>query len=144
MVNLSSFIFAHAKRSPDRIALVYDGERISYREFARRIKILAGWLTARGLGRDDVVAVLMKNSAAFLEIAFAVSHIGGVFLPINFRLAGDEVRYVVENSGAKLLLVDDELVANASGAPAVAIDERAQRDATVLCGEHGRPKVLRA
>ena len=42
---------------------------------------------SRGIGAGDVVAVLMKNSAAFLELVFATSHIGAVFLPINFRLS---------------------------------------------------------
>ena len=46
-----------------------------------------GWLASRGIGAGDVVAVLMKNSAAFLELVFATSHIGAVFLPINFRLS---------------------------------------------------------
>ena len=55
-----------------------------------------------GSAPNDVVAVLMKNSAAFLDIAFATSHIGAIFLPINYRLAPDEVDYIVENSGARL------------------------------------------
>ena len=53
----------------------------------------------------------MKNSAAFLELAFAVSHLGAVFLPINFRLAADEVRYIAESAGAKLLFADAEFAA---------------------------------
>jgi fatty-acyl-CoA synthase len=134
MVNLSAFILAHARRSPDRVGLVYAGQQISYAEFARRIGVVAGWLESRGIGEGDVVAALMKNSAAFLEVAFAVSHIGAVFLPINFRLAGDEVGYIVENSGAKLLFVDDALAANArGGAAVVALDERAQRDCASYC-----------
>ena len=55
-----------------------------------RIGQTAGYLAAQDIGADDVVAVMMKNSAAFLELAFAASHLGAVFLPINFRLAADE------------------------------------------------------
>ena len=62
----------------------------------------AGWLAAQGIGAGDVVAVLMKNSAAFLELVFATSHLGAVFLPINFRLSADEVGYIVGNAGAQL------------------------------------------
>ena len=108
MINLSSFIAFHARRTPDRCALKYRGEEISYATFDRRIGIVGGWLTSRGIGADDVVAVLMKNSTAFLEIAFAVSHIGAVFLPINYRLSADEVGYIVGNSGARLLIADEE------------------------------------
>ena len=61
------------------------------------------------MAKGDVVAVLMKNSAAFVEIAIAVGHVGAVFLPINYRLSADEVRYIVENSGARLLIADQEL-----------------------------------
>jgi len=134
MVNLSSFVLAHALRTPERIALVYGADRITYQEFARRIVTIGGWLEARGIGENDVVAVLMKNSAAFLELAFAVSHIGAIFLPINFRLAGDEVTYILENADAKLLFVDDALKLNAKGAKALEIvDATAQRDASTLC-----------
>ena len=127
MINLSSFIAFHAKRTPDRCALKYRGEDISYAAFEYRIRHVAGWLAARGIGPDDVVAVLMKNSTAFLELVFAVSHIGAVLLPINYRLSADEVGYIVGNSGARLLIADEELASIATGgAPVVLLDERAQ------------------
>src|SRR6201996_4930080 len=128
MINLSSFIAFHARRTPDRVALRYGGADISYAAFDDRIRKVAGWLASRGIGADDVVAALMKNSAAFLELVFAASHIGAVFLPINYRLSADEVGYIVGNSGAKLLVVDEELSTSAatSAAPAVLLDEAAQ------------------
>jgi fatty-acyl-CoA synthase len=131
MINLSSFIAFHAKRTPDRCALKYAGEDISYAAFDDRIRRAAGWLASRGIGADDVVAVLMKNSAAFLELVFAASHIGAVFLPINYRLSADEVGYIVGNSGARLLIADEELASIAAGdAPIVLLDETAQGSIT--------------
>jgi fatty-acyl-CoA synthase len=133
MINLSSFIAFHARRTPARCALKYRGEEISYATFDRRIGIVGGWLISRGIRADDVVAVLMKNSTAFLEIAFAVSHIGAVFLPINYRLSADEVGYIVGNSGARLLVADEEFAdIAADGAPVVLLDEAAQSSATNL------------
>jgi fatty-acyl-CoA synthase len=127
MINLSSFIAFHARRTPDRCALKYRGEDVSYATFDDRIRRVAGWLVSHGIGADDVVAVLMKNSAAFLELVFAASHIGAVFLPINYRLSADEVGYIVGNSGAGLLIADEELAATAAGdAPVVLLDETAQ------------------
>src|SRR5438105_5817326 len=124
MTNLSSFIAFHARRTPGRCALKYRGEEISYAAFDARIRRTAGWLAARGIGRGDVVAVLMKNSAAFLELVFAASHIGAVFLPINYRLSADEVGYIVGNSGARILIADNELAGIATGdAPVVLLDE---------------------
>jgi len=102
MVNLSSFIRYHATRTPDRLAIVYKDQRVTFAELLARIEKTAGFLAAHGIGPDDVVAVLMKNSIAFLEIAFAVGHIGAVFLPINFRLAADEVEYIAANNRAGL------------------------------------------
>ena len=127
MINLSSFIAFHARQTPDRCALKYRGEDVSYAEFDARIRRVGGWLASRGIGPGDVVAVLMKNSAAFLEFAFATSHIGAVFLPINYRLAADEVGYIVGNSGARILIADEELAdIAAGGAPVVLLDEAAQ------------------
>lgn len=135
MINLSSFIAFHARRSPERCALTYGGATISYAAFYDRILKVAGWLASRGIGAGDVVAVLMKNSAAFLDIAFATSHVGAVFLPINFRLSADEVAYIVENSGARLLIADDELEASAGTGgpvPRVLLDEALQANAARL------------
>src|SRR3954452_53181 len=133
MINLSSFIAFHARRTPSRCALKYRGQEISYASFDHRLRTVAGWLASSGIGPDDVVAVLMKNSTAFLEIAFAASHIGALFLPINYRLAADEVAYIVQNSGARILLADEELSASAAGCePIVLLDEAAQSNATCL------------
>jgi acyl-CoA synthetase (AMP-forming)/AMP-acid ligase II len=137
MVNLSSFIRFHAARSPERIAVVFQDQRISYAELMRRIERTAGYLAAQGIGPDDVVAVMMKNSVAFLEIAFATSHLGAVFLPINFRLAADEVEYIAANAGAKLVLADAEFAAAVANLPAtVLLDDAAQADTTTLSGKY--------
>ena len=133
MIDPSSFIAFHARQTPERCALKYRGEEISYAAFHSRIQTVGGWLASRGIGPDDVVAVLMKNSPAFLDIAFAASHIGAIFLPINFRLASDEIAYIVENSGARLLIADEEFRASAAGpAPIVLVDVTAQSNATRL------------
>jgi len=129
MIGLSSFIRFHAARTPDRPAIAFAGEHVTYAELMRRIEVAAGWLAARGIGPGDVVALLMKNSPAFIELTFAASHLGAVSLPINYRLARDEVGYILENSGAKLLLCDIEFAATVQGlAEIVPIDEPAQRD----------------
>ncbi len=133
MINLSSFIAFHARRTPDRCALKYRGEDVCYAEFDLRIRQVGGWLASRGIAPGNVVAVLMKNSTAFLELVFATSHIGAVFLPINYRLSADEVGYIVGNSGARLLVADDEFAAIATGgAPVVLLDEVAQSSITNL------------
>ncbi|MCR4522210.1 AMP-binding protein [Bosea sp. 47.2.35] len=133
MINLSSFIDFHASRTPERTAIVFGEARISYAALSGRVARTGGWLRERDIGEGDVVAVLMKNSAAFIEIAIAVGYIGAVFLPINFRLSADEVGYIVGNSEAKLLIADEELAAGAALAGnVVLLDVAAQSDSTRL------------
>src|SRR3954470_1594398 len=133
MINLSSFIAFHARQAPQRCALKYRGEEIGYAAFDERIRRVGGWLARRGIGADDVIAVLMKNSAAFLDIAFATSHIGAVFLPINYRPASDEIAYIVENAGARILSAAEDFPMSAAGpAPVVMVNEAAQSNAARL------------
>jgi fatty-acyl-CoA synthase len=144
MINLSSFIAFHARRTPDRPALKYRGEEISYATFDLRVRVVAGWLAEQGIGEGEVVAVLMKNSAAFLELVFATSHLGAIFLPINFRLSRDEVCYIAGNAGARLLIADEELAANAAGAKIAVLNEAAQQTVTLITsGARPAPMQIR-
>jgi len=143
MINLSSFIRFHALRTPDRLAVIYEEQRVTYAEFLRRIEITGAALNARGIGPGDVVAVVMKNSAAFLEIAFAASHIGAVFLPVNFRLAAEEVAYIIGNAEAKLLVADAEFERVAIGSvPVVLLDEAAQSNSTRIAASGTAPAAM--
>jgi fatty-acyl-CoA synthase len=133
MVALSSFIRFHAQRTPERVAVLYGDDRVSYKDLMRRIETTAGWLAELGIGPTDVVAFLMKNSPAFLELTLAISHLGAVALPINYRLAADEVGYILDNAGARLLICDAELLAATPGTlRVVAVDCAAQRNSTRL------------
>jgi fatty-acyl-CoA synthase len=145
MIALSSFIRFHARRAPRRPALVYGDDRIGYGELLQRIEAGAGWLAARGIGPGDVVALLMKNSPAFVELTFAASHIGAVSLPINYRLAADEVGHIVDDAGARLILCDEELAAVVSLLPnVVPVDARAQRDSRRLVPAAPGPAIAHA
>ncbi|MDB4273670.1 AMP-binding protein, partial [bacterium] len=146
MVNLSAIIRFHALRTPDRLALVYEGQRISYGELLDRIGKTARVLASKGIGENDIVAVFMKNSAAFLELCFAASHVGAVFLPINFRLSGEECAFIAGHAGAKLLIADEEFSGLVAGIPdVVLLDEAAQKDMRSLFAEAmpAAPMVVR-
>ena len=129
MTALTSAIRYHALQAPDRVALVYGGARITYGALLERAERIAGLLAQRGIGKGDVVALLMKNSAAFIELALGVSHAGAVLLPLNFRLAAEETGYILAHAGARLLFVDDELEpATAGFEPRIRVDRDAQAD----------------
>ncbi len=132
MVALSDSVAWWARTEPQRTALVYDGQRVSYGELQRRVASGAGLLADRGVKPGQVVALLMKNSAAFIELALAVSHAGAVLLPVNYRLGAEEVAYIVGHAGAVLMFVDEELQASAGGCEVVVVDAAAQADSSRL------------
>ena len=82
---------------------------VGYREVARRGRAFQAGLDALGVGQGERVAIVSHNSARLLELLLAVPSSGRVLVPINFRLSADEVGYIVEHSGARVLLVDPEV-----------------------------------
>src|SRR3954462_7599075 len=78
-------------------------------EVARRVRALQAGLDELGVDVGERVAVVSPNSARLLELFFAVPGSGRVLVPINFRLRAEEVEYIVEHSGATVLLVDPSL-----------------------------------
>jgi long-chain acyl-CoA synthetase len=90
---------------PNRLA-VWDGDtRLTYRELARRVASLAAGLVALGLKRGDRVAILDVNSFRYLEAYYAAVHGGFALVPLNARLSAPEIEYILNDAGAKILLV---------------------------------------
>ncbi len=106
----------HATRNPDKAITVFDGETTTYGEMAQRAAALAGGLADRGVRPGDVVALLSYNCPEFLETVFAANYLGAIAMPINWRLAAPEVRYILEHSGACVLVCDDSLIGLANEA----------------------------
>ena len=77
---------------------------------AGRAAALAGGLRERGVGVGDVVGLLSYNCPEFLETIFAANYLGAIAMPINWRLAAPEVRYILEHSEARALVCDESLV----------------------------------
>jgi acyl-CoA synthetase (AMP-forming)/AMP-acid ligase II len=95
---------------PDRIAYIAGDTEVSYRDFDRRVDRVAAALAAAGLGPGDRVAVLDKNSLEYAELLFGATRIGAAQVPVNYRLAPDEVAYIVNNAQAKVFVVGPEFV----------------------------------
>ena len=94
---------------PDQPAEPLGGGELTYAEMAALAARQAARLDELGIGVGERVAVVSHNSARLLTSFFGVSGWGRVLVPVNFRLRPDEVRYIVEHSGARVLLVDPEL-----------------------------------
>ncbi len=82
---------------------------LTYTQVAALARRQAAHLDGLGVGIGDRVAVVSHNSARLFTSFFGVSGFGRVLVPVNFRLRPDEVRYIVEHSGARVLYVDPEL-----------------------------------
>ncbi|MDO8767691.1 MAG: AMP-binding protein [Burkholderiaceae bacterium] len=133
MVSLHAAVRYWSRVDAARCAMIYGDERINYGELKARVELAAGMLRSKGVAAGDVVALLMKNSAAFVELALATSHLGAVLLPINYRLGTEEVAYILGHAQARLLLVDEEFSVQSGGFPAVIrLDASAQADSRRL------------
>ncbi|WP_030255662.1 MULTISPECIES: AMP-binding protein [Streptomyces] len=82
---------------------------LSYRRVAELARAQAAGLDRLGVGPGERVAIVSHNSARLLTSFYGVSGYGRVLVPVNFRLKAEEVAYIVEQSGASVLLVDPEL-----------------------------------
>ena len=94
---------------PDQPAPPLGGGEVTYAELGTLARRQAAKLDELGIGVGDRVAVESHNSARLLTSFFGVAGSGRVLVPVNFRLRPDEVRYIVEHSGSRVLLVDPEL-----------------------------------
>ncbi|MBB5782573.1 AMP-binding protein [Nonomuraea jabiensis] len=81
----------------------------TYGRLGERVRAWQAGLDALGTHEGDRVAVISHNSARLLELLFAVPMSGRICVPVNFRLKGEEIDYVVRQSGASVVLVDPEV-----------------------------------
>ena len=104
-----SFLHRSATVHPERIAVVDGDRRWTYAELRERVNRAASALRSRGIERHDRVGALCPNVPALLELHHAVPAAGGVLVAINVRLSPDEIRYILEHSGVRMLFVTAEL-----------------------------------
>ena len=150
----------HAYRDPDGVAIRFEGRSITWSELHARVGALAAAFAQRGVSPGDRVAILMTNRPEFVESTLAANAAGAIAVPVNFRLAPEEVAYVLRDSGASLLVTEEalaganttetptlvagpdyEAAVGAGGtAPDVEIDERDTALIMYTSGTTGAPK----
>ena len=115
-LTIPDFLSRACTAYPDRTAFVDEPDQpspswgsVTYAEMARRARAQAAALDGLGVGAGERVAIVSHNSARLLTSFFGVSGSNRILVPVNFRLAAEEVRYIVEHSGASVLVVDPEL-----------------------------------
>jgi len=122
--SLSLMLRRSAARHAGKAAFVFGAESWSYGSFDAIVDELAAGLDDLGVAKGDRIAILARNSNAFMAIRFAVARIGAVLVPINVMLGAPDIAYILDHSGARFLFVDAGLVdlaraASAAGASAI-------------------------
>lgn len=107
-MNFAEVIRYHALKNPSKVALQFKGENFTYKELNERISACAKVLRDMGVQKGDRVGLLLQNCFEFIEITLATNRLGAVFLPLNYRLAGEEFQYILNDSGAKVLVSEKQ------------------------------------
>src|SRR6185436_11059124 len=105
-----------AARLPGKTAVICGEVTWTYAELDRIVNRFANGLAALGVVAGERVAIVSRNSHAFVVLRFALARLGAVLVPINFMLNADEVAYVLRHAGARLLAVGPDFVALATAA----------------------------
>ncbi len=127
----ADFLRRAADVYPDRIGLIDEPVQpaaslhgLTYRSLAARCHALAAGLDELGVPQGARVAIVSENSARMVEVIFAVTASGRICVPINFRLQTAEIEYIVDHSGATVLLVDPEHEQQLAHAPGLRVPHR--------------------
>ena len=139
-MNLAHVLADGAAQHPERTALSFEGERLSYRELDRRAAVAAAALRENGVEAGDRVAIKLPNTPDYLAAYMGVLRLGAIAVPLNILLAQPEIDARLEAATPRLL-VDRPLPGD--GEPRVDIADRDDDDAAALLftsGTTGRPK----
>lgn len=140
---------AIAEKTPDRLAFVLEDERLTYGQLAARSQRLAGRLAALGCARGDTVALILPNSAHFFIAAWAAQMSGLYFVPLSERLTAPERDYILADSGARVVLTQDDTIAAAlppaqwEEGPVAEFAAIEGSDMLYTSGTTGRPKGVK-
>lgn len=119
MFELGRSFTLSVERNPDATAIVDEDLRLSYRDWYGRILAVAGGLEALGLKKGDHLVSAMQNRWEAATYHWACQFLGVVMTPVNWRMKGPEIEFVIENAGAKAIAFEEitaDAVAEAPGA----------------------------
>ena len=105
-ISVGAWFAARVARSANRRALTFEGKTLTYGQLLDRVDRLAAGLRQQGLCHGDRVGFLGTNQPALLETFLAASRIGAIFVPLNFRLTGAELAFIIGDAGLRTLVAD--------------------------------------
>ncbi len=108
MINIGDWIKKWSFLQPHKRALIFEDHPFTYQEVNLRTNQLCHFLLERGVQKGDRVSVLLYNCHQYIEIFFALSKIGAILVPLNWRLAGPELEFIIKDSGARMIIFEPE------------------------------------
>ena len=108
-VPLFEFLETSARRYPEKPAVIYYGNRISYSEILDSVERLATFLHSKGIEKGDRVAIYMQNSPHWIISYFGILRANAVVVPVNPMLVEKELEYILSDSGCKGAITTSEL-----------------------------------
>nr|WP_155769654.1 fatty-acid--CoA ligase FadD5 [Mycobacterium asiaticum] len=105
----------HSMMQPQATALRFLGRTTTWADLRTRVQALAGALSRRGVGPGDRVMILMLNRPEFVEAVLAANALGAIAVPLNFRLTPAEIAFLVDDSGARVVITEEVLAPVATG-----------------------------
>jgi acyl-CoA synthetase (AMP-forming)/AMP-acid ligase II len=100
----------HARLTPDKPIALFGDDVVTYRGMVDVAAAAAAGLHRRGVRNGDVVGLLSYNNVEFLATIFAANYLGAIVMPLNWRLAAAEIRFILDHSQARALVCDEPLV----------------------------------
>lgn len=116
MLTFDGLIRHWAREKPGQVALEQDGKALTFAALDERSCRIVAMLKAQGLAKGDRVAWLGKNARLYFELFYSAARMGVVMVPIGWRLAAPEIAYILGDTGAKLLFIDERFAGLAAGA----------------------------
>src|SRR5256885_14211747 len=133
-MDLSQLIERNAAFTPDKAAVVFEEQTLSYATFHARIQLTACALKSEfGVSRGDRVAVLSLNRPDYLVLLYACARLGAMLVPLNWRLAVAEQIFILADAGAKVLVLEQAFeggLAELEGTSVVGLDFEPPRGTT--------------
>ena len=108
MINIGDWIRKWSLLQPQKIALFFEDHPFTYQELNHRTNQICHLLLEIGVQKGDRISVLLYNCYQYIEIFFALSKIGAILVPLNWRLAGPELEFIIKDSGSKMLIFEPE------------------------------------
>ena len=109
-MNIGEWVRKWATLQPYKVAIISEETTHTYGQLARRVNRLANLIHKKGIKKGDRVAVLLHNSKEYVEIVLALSTMGAILVPLNFRLSGEELEFILKDSESETLVFDEEFI----------------------------------